>query len=145
LFSASVAHLERRRRQELERRFRFLRLAELSCLPLTERSARIAIDLIAEYIDEGATLKRRLRNAISDFLILGIAIDVGVPLLTRDSALSQFAARRCGSTPQRFDEGVSLLDFARGVFRTRRRRDESKGYVNRQWQVRSMRPTALTS
>ena len=37
-------------------------LPQLYCLTLTERSAEIAIDLIAEYVGQGATVKRRVRN-----------------------------------------------------------------------------------
>jgi hypothetical protein len=125
---ASARHPQRR--QVLER-FDFLVDHGVECLPLTNRSISLALDLLQAFMRRH-TLKANFHNSFNDLLILAAAVDAEAELRTVDSVLTRFVCSYYGLPPARLPEAI-CIDFRQPVNRTPS--SGSKGYVNRGWSV----------
>ena len=95
--------------------------------------AEVGMNLLAQFLDRYEA-KQNMRNTINDVLVLATAIEKKVPLLTEDNLLRRFTAEVIGAlTGER--QGNLLLDFSAAEVQERRKPLESKGYINRGWQV----------
>jgi len=135
VYRYSVRHLPRAMQRTVLGRFRYLLDSKLRCVPLTRPFVEAALSLLSRFLDEHEP-KGNLRNTINDMLILGTALTKDATLLTEDSLLSRFAAERAevGITPH---SAYVSIPFSAGRAQARRTLRESKGYVNRGWQVRT--------
>ena len=80
-------------------------------------------------------LKANFRNSLNDILILSSAIDSSATLMTEDNLLNKFAVQQySGSYDKRSD--LVAINFDKISGSPPRKNLESKGYINRGWQVR---------
>lgn len=91
------------------------------------------MELLQEFRKEH-NLKENFRNSFNDMLILASAIDTSALLITEDSLLNKFAAKQFAGAYQRQD-GIATIDFSQDSPATKRNSRESKGYINKSWQV----------
>lgn len=141
-FRLSISTLEVNLRRAINHRFQFLMDNHLTCIPLVTHAAKAAQRLLLEFT-RSHSLKANFRNSMNDLLILAIALRASIPLLTRDSVLARFAARERIVRSEPLGEWTRL-DTSRVAAATRHRSRESKGYVNRGWEIRALRSVALT-
>jgi predicted nucleic acid-binding protein len=133
LFYSSISHLTRDTQKKLRSRFQFLLDSNVHSLPVTESVAEIGVNIFGQFLDK-YTAKANLRNTINDVLILATAVKQALPLLTKDSLLSRFAAELLGAPVMENRLGLAL-DFTAPQVADSRKKLESKGYINRGWQV----------
>lgn len=137
LFYSSISHLTRDMQKKLRRRFQFLLAANVHSLPVTEPIAEIGVNILGQFLDK-YTAKDNFQNTINDMLILATAIRQARQLLTKDSLLSRFAAELLGA--QVVEDRLGLtLDFTTPQVEESRKKFESKGYINRGWQIMQRR------
>lgn len=133
LFMASIAHLAKPEQKKLLARFRFLLEQSVSCVAVTPPVAEIGLNLLGQFLDRYQP-KENKRNTVNDVLVLATAIQHSSELLTEDKLLSRFAAEVVDA-PVVAQGELLKLDFTQPSINDRRRPLESKGYVNRGWQV----------
>lgn len=133
LFMASIAHLDKPEQKKLLARFRFLQEQSVSCIAVTPLVAEIGLNLLGQFLDRYQP-KENKRNTVNDVLILATAIQNSSELLTEDKLLARFAAEVVDA-PVVAQGELLKLDFTQPSNYDRRRPLESKGYVNRGWQV----------
>lgn len=80
-----------------------LRALGIRSVPLTERIVDTSRTLVEPFVAQ-MNAKANPRNSLNDLLILSTARVMGVPLVTRDRLLAEFASRTLGWT---FEDGVS--------------------------------------
>ncbi|MGA9379777.1 MAG: hypothetical protein WBV73_13525, partial [Phormidium sp.] len=73
-------------------------------------------------------------------LILSTAIDLSAILITKDSLLNRFASKYC-DTMLRVQKDFITMDFGANKEQNKLKNRESKDYINRGWQVRSLSST----
>ena len=137
-FEFSIRHLEKDQQKLLRDRFRFLLSNDVSCVPLSKRAIDIGLDLLREFCVSN-NVKSDFRNTVNDILILATAVDTSSQLLTKDSVLNKFAASQFQATQQSV-QGELLIDFTGQSSRKSKNSNESKGYINRNWQARMFVP-----
>lgn len=133
LYMSSIAHLDKILQKKLRDKFRFLLEIGVTCVAVTTTVATVAINLLMQFLDKYQA-KQNTRNTLNDLLVLATAIEGTSTLLTEDSLLRRFAAEVMGATCNE-QLGHLLLDFSTAEASERRRPLESKGYVNRGWQI----------
>jgi predicted nucleic acid-binding protein len=133
LYASGIAHLDKEQQKKLRGRFRFLLDIGVDCIPINATIADVGMNLLAKFMDRYQA-KQNPRNTINDVLVLATAIESEVPLLTEDNLLRRFSAEVMGA-PTGEHQGNLVLDFSVAEVHERRRPLESKGYINRGWQV----------
>ena len=133
-YAISISHLEKSMRKTLQDRICFLFDIGVQCVALTGSTAMIGVNLLAQFLERYQG-KQNMRNTVNDVLILGTALAESEPLLTEDKLLRRFAAEIVGAQCQERDGGGLLIDFKLPGVRDKRKLLESKGYVNRGWQI----------
>ena len=137
IYSASISHLDKKLQKKLIARFRFLLDAGISCVAVTPQVARIGMNLLGSFMDKYQT-KDNKRNTINDVLILATAINSEAELVTKDNLLARFAAELM-SAPTLPQKEAIRIDFSSATASARRTPLESKGFINRGWQIRERR------
>jgi len=133
LFMASISHLSKPEQKKLLAKFRFLLKQSVSCVAVTPAVASIGLNLLDQFLDRYQP-KENKRNTVNDALVLATAIQHSSRLLTEDKLLSRFAAEVVAA-PIESQGALLKVDFSQPAVNDRRRPLESKGYVNRGWQV----------
>jgi predicted nucleic acid-binding protein len=133
LYVSSIAHLDKVLQKKLRDRFRFLLEIGVACVAVTPAVATVALNLLEQFLDQYQA-KQNTRNTLNDVLVLATAIEGAAALLTEDNLLRRFAADVMGATCK-VQLGRLLLDFSTPETSKRRKPLESKGYINRGWQV----------
>jgi hypothetical protein len=133
LYLASISHLDKLTQKKLIARFRFLLERGVSCVAVTPPIATVGLNLLGQFMDRYEP-KDNKRNTVNDVLVLATAIKNETHLLTNDNLLTRFAAEVM--TAPAVAEGELLrVDFSSAAAADRRKPLESKGFVNRGWQV----------
>lgn len=133
LYLASISHLDKLTQKKLTARFRFLLEQRVSCVAVTPPIATVGLNLLGQFMDRYQP-KDNKRNTVNDVLVLATAIKKETHLLTNDNLLTRFAAEVM--TAPAVAEGVHLrVDFSLPTAADRRKPLESKGFINRGWQV----------
>jgi hypothetical protein len=133
-FADIIWSLDKAVQKRLRRRFAFLCGTIDDCTPLGRETAELGLSLLAKFTEKH-NIKGNVRNSVNDIMILAAAVAGGEQLLTADHVLNRFAAEVCGATLS--PHGGDFLDISFGpVSKIASRANlESKGYVNRGWQV----------
>ena len=137
LYDLSISHLDKDVQKKLRDRFRFLVDCGIECVALTPTVGTVGMDLLAKFL-KSYQAKTNFRNTVNDVLILATAITSGVALKTEDDLLRRFAAETLNA-PLRHDGAHLVIDFSAPDVPQRRKSLESKGYINRGWQVHERR------
>jgi len=133
LYLAGLTHLDRERQRLLRDKFRFMLDLRVKSHPATPAVADIALNLLAAFLDRYQP-KENVRNSVNDMLILATAIHRELALQTEDSLLRRFTAEVMSANWIAHNDLV-LIDFTVEPSKQRRAPLESKGYINRGWQV----------
>jgi predicted nucleic acid-binding protein len=136
LFRESIEFVNRRDRQIIMQRFDFLLDSSVRCVPLSFRDVTLAFRLLNAFT-RTTTVKLKFRNTWNDILVLATAKNRLGRLVTRDKILSRFAADVYGAEIRSVGSFLEVSFDSRKEGRQRSR--ESKGYVNRRWQVQFVR------
>jgi predicted nucleic acid-binding protein len=137
IYSASISHLDKKHQKKLTAKFRFLMETGVSCVAITADVASIGMNLLGSFMDKYQP-KENKRNTINDVLILATAISMEAELLTNDNLLARFAAEMMAA-PVAPQNGGIRIDFSSPTTAGRRKPLESKGFINRGWQIRERR------
>lgn len=138
VYAASISHLEKDHQKKLRRKLGFLVDANVQCLAVTPNIANVGLNILSSFLDKYEE-KQNPRNTINDILILSTAIEHSVPLLTEDSLLRRFTAEILGAQCVVQQPSGLLIDFTTPEVVDRRKPFESKGYINRGWQIMERR------
>lgn len=138
LYFASISHLEKPLQKKLRDKLQFLTRAGVQCLPVTSGIAEVGMNILGQFLDKYEA-KQNLRNTINDILILSTAVEHSLPLLTEDNLLKRFSAELLGAPISEPCLDRLLIDFTPPEVVERRKPFESKGYINRGWQVMERR------
>lgn len=138
VFSASISHLDKELRKKLQDRLKFLMDSNVQCLAVTPAIADTGMNILGQFLDKYEA-KQNLRNTVNDMLILSTAIQYAMPLLTEDGLLKRFTAQLLGAPCIEQLSDRVLIDFTQPSVQDRRKAFESKGYINRGWQVMERR------
>jgi hypothetical protein len=134
LYLSSISHLEKATQKKLRDRLRFLLTNKVECIALNEQMATVGVNLLAQFLERYET-KQNARNTVNDILILGTSIVQAEALLTEDSLLRRFTAEVVGALCHERPSDQLFIDFETPLVKERREPLESKGYVNRGWQI----------
>lgn len=140
VYSASISNLEKSLQKKLRDKLRFLITTNVQCLAVTPAIADVGMNILGQFLDKYEA-KQNPRNTINDILILSTAVEHSLPLLTEDSLLKRFTAELLGAPYFEQSPDRLLIDFTPPGVVDRRRPFESKGYINRGWQVMERRGT----
>lgn len=138
IFFASISHLQKTLQKKLRDRLQFLVSISVQCLPVTPAIAEVGMNILGQFLDKYEA-KQNPRNTINDILILSTAVEHSLPLLTEDSLLRRFTAELLGAPFSEQPPDRLLIDFTPPEVANRRKPFESKGYINRGWQVMERR------
>ena len=135
MYARRILHLDKQERRRLIEIFTYLIENDLYCLTLDRITAQIGIDLLRQYATSGGNnLKADFRNSLNDMLILATSINSGIDLLTEDRALWRFAIHTLNLPSNTKGPLITLETSSKTTQSTISR--ESKGYINRSWEVR---------
>lgn len=130
-YKASIAHLPKRIRKYLTRRYMFLLDCDYQCLPLNANIVETAMSLF-DVFSRIYTCKRDVSNTIRDLLIFATAVEHQMVLRTEDGLLGRFVARMYNAEVDEAADQMAI-DFTRPAAYERAKWRGSKGYVNRGW------------
>ena len=120
-------------RKLVRARWRFLVDHEITCAPLNPRVTELTGNLLHAFVKQYEP-KSNFRNTLNDVIILATAKAAGATLITRDTLLARFA----GSIRELSQTFIEVKFDS--VSRERRPATaESKGFVNRGWDIRFRR------
>lgn len=137
LFRLSISHLEKGKQKYRRKRFDYLLQQELECHPVTKPIAQLAVELFGAFVSAHSP-KSNIRNTLNDMLILATARSNGLDLLTEDKLLNQFGAEYCGVKAS-IEGGWLRVRFREAKPAAKTPMRESKGYINRGWEVKVRR------
>ena len=138
LFSASISHLDRELQKKLHNKLTFLMDSNVQCLAVTPAIATIGMNILGQFLDKYEA-KQDSRNTVNDMLILSTAIQHAMPLLTEDGLLKRFTAQLLSAPCIKELPDRLRIDFTQPAVGDHRKSFESKGYINRGWQVMERR------
>ncbi|WP_414579551.1 hypothetical protein [Anabaena sp. CCY 9402-a] len=141
LFNEAIRFLEKPIRKIIWSRFNFLLDCNVKCIPLSQSTLELGIKLFYEFTLSHNT-KQKYRNTVNDVLILATAINSSAVLITQDSLLKRFASEYYNALIKEDKEFISL-DFRSFSDDGRSKSRESKGYINKGWQVRMQNYTGI--
>lgn len=133
-FASIIWSLDKKLQKRLKQRFAFLCTAIGECVPLSRETADVGLTLLAKFC-ETHNIKDNVRNSVNDVMILAAAITSGEPLDTADTLLSRFAADAYKAVAIPIGGDSLRIDFRRARQGKKRDSAESKGYINRGWQI----------
>ncbi|WP_168187794.1 hypothetical protein [Vibrio diabolicus] len=132
-FQMSIAHLYKNKQKMLKKKMEFLLDNNVTCHSLNSSDCESAMALLSEFV-KTIQVKDNIKNTVNDLLILATAMNKGVDLVTEDKVLSQFASEHYNAVI--VDKSDSLIvSFPEKEETQKIIRSESKGYINRGWQV----------
>lgn len=134
LFNEAIKFCVKQQRKIIRKRFNFLLEKKITCIPLTKNAVDIAMKLFSEFVKK-YSLKKDFRNSLNDILILASAIDSSATLITEDSLLNKFAASQYSGKYKK-QLNVVTINFENATNSSSRKSLESKGYINRGWNVK---------
>ena len=134
LFSEAVRFLDKGKRKLILDRFDFLLQQDVNCLPLSRTTTELGLSLFCEFLSRYNT-KENVKNTINDVLILATAVNSSAVLITKDSLLNRFASDYYNGFLKE-KSGFLSIDFGKEQNADRRKNRESKGYINKGWQIR---------
>ncbi|MTK05446.1 hypothetical protein FF096_26270 [Micromonospora sp. CP22] len=132
-YETCIRDLDRPLRRDLLGRFVFLVHNRVKCVALSPKIVEGMFPLLKEF-SRTNNLKENFRNTINDMLVLSTALEGRASLFSKDKTLNRFAADFYRAPFKRVESQVLCIDFDRDAS-SRRQPFESKGYVNRSWQV----------
>ncbi|WP_341718788.1 hypothetical protein QQG74_03145 [Micromonospora sp. FIMYZ51] len=132
-YETCIRDLDRQLRRDLLGRFTFLVHNRVKCVALTPKTVESMFPLLNEF-SRTNNPKKNFRNTINDMLVLSTALEGRASLFSKDEALNRFAADFYRAPFKRVASHALCIDFDGGAS-NRRQPIESKGYVNRSWQV----------
>lgn len=133
LFDEAIKFLDKAQKKTIRRRFRFLLENEITCFPLSKNAISIGMELLQAFSTKHK-LKANFRNSLNDILVFATAIDASAKLVTADALFSEFAAKHFEAHSSR-QEDIITVDFREILRPASTRSTESKGYINKGWQV----------
>lgn len=140
IFQMSIAHLDKNKQKILKKKMEFLLDNDIICHSLSSGDCELAMTLLSEFV-KTIQVKNNIKNTVNDLLILATAMNKGVNLYTKDKVLGKFASNYYNATVT--DENDSIVvGFPKKEETQRIIKAESKGYIDRGWQV-SMRKRNL--
>jgi hypothetical protein len=134
IFDGAVKFIDKEQRKIVRKRFRFLLENNVQCIALNRSTVALCVTLLHEFTAK-YTLKGNFRNTLNDLLVLATAIRSSGRLVTEDKLLMRFAADQYSKTHKR-KGNILTIDFDKDQTELKRKTQESKGYVNRQWAIR---------
>jgi hypothetical protein len=134
IFDQAVKFIDKEQRKTVRKRFRFLLDNDVQCSALNRSTVALGVALLQEFTAKYA-LKGNFRNSLNDLLVLATAISSSARLVTEDKLLMQFAADKYSKTHKRRGN-ILTIDFDKDQSELKRKSQESKGYINRQWAIR---------
>jgi hypothetical protein len=108
------------------------------CLPVIPAIAEVGMNILGQFLDKYES-KQNMRNTINDILILSTAVEHSLLLLTEDNLLKRFTTGLVGAPFSEPCPDRLLIDFTPPEVVDCRKSFESKGYINRGWQVMERR------
>lgn len=133
LFYEATKFLDKTKRKTIRKRFDFLLENEITCFPLSKSSIVTGMDLLQRFRSQH-NLKANFRNSLNDILVFATAINVSAKLVTYDALLGEFVAKHFLANSSR-QEDLITVNFQEAIRTASRRSRESKGYINKGWQV----------
>jgi predicted nucleic acid-binding protein len=137
-YTSSVRFLGKEVSKALVRKFKFLVETQTLCVPVTRTEVELGFTILDRFLSE-YSLKQDFRNSWNDVLILATAISHCGTLITEDSLLNRFAKTMFEAKSAKRGSLVSL-SFPPRRGDDKIHKQESKGYINRSWQVHEHRP-----
>lgn len=135
LIKAASTALRSEKRAVVRDRIRFLQESQAQCLPLLKESAEASLSLFWDFTAHH-NLKSNFRNSLNDILTLAITLRYSACLVTTDRVLGRFQREVRESNAVMGAQGKS---FPSDLSTSRPSARDSKGYVNRGWNVRQLR------
>lgn len=139
VFTEAIRFLDKNQKKMLLRKFDFLLDSKIQCVPLSRSVVDRGMKLFYEFLSNYNT-KSKVKNTINDVLILATAIDLSAVLITKDSLLNRFASEYCDTVVQ-VQKDFITIDFGTNKEQNKLKNRESKDYINRGWQVRTLSST----
>lgn len=133
LFDEAIKFLDKAQKKTIRKRFDFLLKNGVTCFPLSKSAISIGMELLQAFRAKH-NLKANFRNSLSDILVFATAIDASAKLVTSDALLSEFASKYF-EAPFSRQEDIITVDFREKFRPASRKSAESKGYINKGWQV----------
>lgn len=137
LFDVATNFLGKDQQRVLKKRLAFLLRNQIRCVTLSRSAVVKTLDLLGEF-EKSHNPKANFRNTLNDLMIVASVLDSSGRLTTVDSELVRFVARYQECVLSQRGEFVTI-DFDTPAPSKRRSSAESKGYMNRGWQVRFRR------
>jgi len=141
LFKASIQFLKKEERKTILDRFEFLLYHNINCIPLTHPIIELGLSLLYEFLQR-YTPKENIRNTINDIFIVATTINASGSLITNDKLLNKFVSEYCDAKIEG-DSDIVIIDFSKKQTLERRISKESKGYINRGWQIRTTKDSGF--
>lgn len=133
LFNEATKFLEKAQQKIIRKRFAFLLENEIACIPLSKSAVAAGMELLQEFRAKH-NLKANFRNSMNDILVFATAIDASAKLVTQDALLGEFAGKYYRAPFSRQEE-ICTVDFSAKARTVPVKSAESKGYINKGWQV----------
>lgn len=133
-FNTAIQFLDKAKIKTVRKRFNFLLENGIQVIPLNKEIVNIGVSLLQNFT-QNYELKGNFRNSLNDMLILATAIHSSAILVTKDSLLNKFAASKYSGAIQRNEE-IITIDFSNQSDSISPNNLESKGYINKGWQVK---------
>jgi hypothetical protein len=135
-FQMSIAHLDKNKQKMLKKKMEFLLDNDMVCHSLNQRDCESGMTLLSEFV-KNIQVKDNIKNTVNDLLILATAMNKGVDLYTEDKVLGRFASNYYKAKVTEKHDAI-VISFPTKDETHKIINAESKGYINRGWQV-SMR------
>lgn len=137
IFQISIAHLNKNKQKMLKKKMEFLFDNNVLCHRLSNDDCELSMTLLSEFI-KTFQVKNNIKNTVNDLLILATAMNQELELYTEDKVLGQFASNHYNATVIDNSDSIVVSFPPKEETQRIREKSESKGYINRGWQV-SMR------
>ncbi|MFW1485910.1 hypothetical protein ACEV9X_02995 [Vibrio parahaemolyticus] len=135
-FQISIAHLDKNKQKMLKKKMEFLLDNNVICHALNSEDCESGMTLLSEFM-KNIQVKDNIKNTVNDLLILATAMNKGVELNTEDKVLGRFASNHYKAKVTEHHDSL-VISFPTKEETHKIIKAESKGYINRGWQV-SMR------
>ena len=137
LFDAAIRFFPKEKQRTLKKRLLFLLENHIQCVTLSRSAVTTTLDLLADF-EESHNIKANFRNTLNDLMIVASAITSSAQLTTVDGELVRFVTRYDGRLLRKTQQIVTI-DFESATDAGQARSAESKGFINRGWDVRFRR------
>ena len=134
LYLQSIQTLPKDKQKYLKQRFKYIITNSISSIPLNKNIIEIGFDLLIKFTEKYKP-KDNIRNTINDILILSTAIAKAKKIITDDKLLNRFASEEYQGKIEVFDRNL-IINFESTETLMQKNNKESKGYINRGWQIK---------